>query len=64
MSCRTRAILPAFLLLYEVYASEADAAVHKQTAHDPAWRDAVAEMMAEPRRGVSWVLLRSPRVEQ
>src|SRR5512132_2255348 len=45
---------PTRFLLYEVYASEADAAVHKQTAHYLAWRDAVAAMMAEPRRGVSW----------
>ena len=45
---------PARFLLYEVYASEADAAAHKQTAHYLAWRDAVAEMMAEPRQGVPW----------
>jgi (4S)-4-hydroxy-5-phosphonooxypentane-2,3-dione isomerase len=45
---------PTRFLLYEVYASEADAAAHKQTAHYLAWRDAVAEMMAEPRQGVPW----------
>jgi autoinducer 2-degrading protein len=45
---------PGRFLLYEVYASEADAAAHKQTAHYLAWRDGVAEMMAEPRRGVPW----------
>ncbi|MGE5441547.1 MAG: antibiotic biosynthesis monooxygenase [Bacteroidota bacterium] len=45
---------PTRFLLYEVYASEADAAAHKRTAHYLAWRNAVAEMMAEPRRGVSW----------
>ena len=28
-----------------------DAAAHKQTPHYAAWRDAVADMMAEPRRG-------------
>jgi autoinducer 2-degrading protein len=38
-------------ILYEAYASAADAAAHKQTAHYLAWRDAVAGMMAEPRRG-------------
>ncbi|KAF0098333.1 MAG: antibiotic biosynthesis monooxygenase [bacterium] len=41
-------------LLYEAYASAGDAAAHKQTAHYLAWRDTVAEMMAEPRKGVSY----------
>ena len=45
---------PTRFLLYEVYASEADAAAHKQTGHYLAWRDAVAEMMAERRQGVPW----------
>ena len=31
--------------------SAADAAAHKTTAHYLAWRDAVADLMAEPRRG-------------
>jgi len=43
---------PARFILYEAYTSEEDAAAHKQTAHYATWRDAVAEMMAEPRRGV------------
>lgn len=38
-------------VLYEAYRSAADAAAHKGTAHYAAWRDAVAPMMAEPRRG-------------
>lgn len=42
---------PTRFVFYEAYASAADAAAHKQTAHYAAWRDAVAEMMAEPRRG-------------
>ena len=42
---------PARFMLYEAYASAADAAAHKETAHYLAWRDAVAGMMAEPRRG-------------
>ena len=45
---------PVRFLLYEAYADAADAAAHKHTAHYSAWRDAVAEMMAEPRRGVSY----------
>ena len=42
---------PTRFLLYEAYASAADAVAHKETAHYLAWRAAVAEMMAEPRRG-------------
>lgn len=42
---------PARFLLYEAYVSAADAAAHKETAHYLRWRDAVAEMMAAPRRG-------------
>jgi (4S)-4-hydroxy-5-phosphonooxypentane-2,3-dione isomerase len=43
---------PTHFMLYEAYATAEDAAAHKQTAHYAAWRDAVADMMAEPRRGV------------
>lgn len=42
---------PTRFVFYEAYATAADAAAHKQTAHYAAWRDAVAGMMAEPRRG-------------
>ena len=42
---------PARFILYEAYATADDAAAHKETAHYLAWRDAVAGMMAEPRRG-------------
>ena len=42
---------PARFILYEAYASADDAAAHKATAHYLAWRDPVAELMAEPRRG-------------
>jgi autoinducer 2-degrading protein len=45
---------PARFVLYEAYASAADAAAHKETAHYLAWREAVADWMAEPRRGVSY----------
>ena len=44
-------------LLYEAYASAEDAAAHKETAHYTAWRDAVGEMMAEPRQGVPYTCL-------
>lgn len=42
---------PTRFVFYEAYASAAAAAALKQTAHYAAWRDAVADMMAEPRRG-------------
>lgn len=42
---------PTRFVFYEAYATAADAVAHKQTAHYAAWRDAVADMMAEPRRG-------------
>ena len=36
-------------VLVEVYRTPEDPARHKETAHYATWRDAVAEMMAEPR---------------
>ena len=41
---------PSHVVLVEVYRDEAGAAAHKETGHYRAWRDAVAELMAEPRR--------------
>lgn len=46
---------PTRFLLYEAYASAEAAAAHKSTPHYLAWRAAVADMMAEPRRGEPWV---------
>ena len=43
---------PKHFVLYEAYASEADAKAHKQTAHYAAWRETVADMMAGPRQGI------------
>ena len=40
---------PAHAVLVEVYRDAAAAAAHKETVHYATWRDAVAEMMAEPR---------------
>lgn len=42
---------PTRFVLYEAYATAGDAKAHKDTAHYATWRDAVAPMMAEPRRG-------------
>ncbi|MBN1639651.1 MAG: antibiotic biosynthesis monooxygenase [Anaerolineae bacterium] len=40
---------PTRFVLVEVYRTADDPARHKETAHYGAWRDAVADMMAEPR---------------
>jgi autoinducer 2-degrading protein len=40
---------PAHMVLVEVYRDDGAAAAHKLTPHYAAWRDAVADMMAEPR---------------
>ena len=52
---------PTRFMFYEAYRSEADATLHKQTLHYATWRDTVAEMMAEPRRGEKMIGL-LPRV--
>ncbi|HON11663.1 MAG TPA: antibiotic biosynthesis monooxygenase [Chitinispirillaceae bacterium] len=49
---------PASFLLYEAYDSEDSAAAHKKTAHYLAWRDAVADWMAEPRKAVKYKAIR------
>jgi autoinducer 2-degrading protein len=41
-------------VLVEVYRTPEDTVRHKETAHYRAWRDAVAEMMAEPRTSVKY----------
>ena len=45
---------PEHFVLVEVYRTPDDAARHKETAHYQKWRDAVAEMMAEPRTSVKY----------
>jgi quinol monooxygenase YgiN len=45
---------PARFLLIEVYRTAEDHELHRQTAHYAAWRDTVAEMMAEPRVGTKY----------
>ncbi|CAG7856165.1 hypothetical protein MCAMS1_00557 [biofilm metagenome] len=46
---------PGSFVLYEAYVTADDATAHKQTAHYLAWRDTVADWMAEPRQGVPYV---------
>ena len=41
-------------VLVEVYRTPEDPARHKETPHYQAWRDTVAEMMAEPRVGIKY----------
>ncbi len=43
---------PTQFVFYEAYKTQQDAAAHKATAHYLAWRDTVADWMAEPRKGV------------
>lgn len=45
---------PTRFVLVEVYRSVEATVQHKQTSHYAAWRDAVAEMMAEPRSSVKY----------
>jgi autoinducer 2-degrading protein len=42
------------LLLYECYRCKADFVAHQQTAHYLKWKQAVADMMAQPRQGVKF----------
>lgn len=44
---------PTRFVLYEAYRNAEDAAAHKQTAHYKTWRESVASMMAEPRKGIA-----------
>ncbi len=45
---------PQRFTLIEVYRAPEDQARHRETAHYAAWRDAVADMMAEPRSAVKY----------
>jgi len=41
-------------VLVEVYRTPDDPTEHKETAHYQTWRDAVADMMAEPRQSTKY----------
>jgi len=45
---------PTRFVLVEVYRTPDAPAAHKETAHYAKWRDAVAPMMAEPRKSVKY----------
>ena len=44
-------------MLYEAYETDEAAASHKNTPHYNVWREAVKDMMAEPRYGVKYKIL-------
>jgi quinol monooxygenase YgiN len=46
---------PRHFVLVEIYRDAASSAAHKETAHYATWRDAVASLMAEPRRSEKYV---------
>jgi autoinducer 2-degrading protein len=48
---------PAHVVLNEVYVDQAAVDAHKQTAHYARWRDAVADMMAQPRSSTRFAAL-------
>jgi autoinducer 2-degrading protein len=45
---------PAHVILVEVYRDADASAAHKKTPHYAAWRDRVAEMLAEPRESTKF----------
>ena len=53
---------PTRFQLIEIYRTEEDPARHKETPHYLKWRETVAPMMAEPRRGVRYTII-SPAEE-
>ena len=48
---------PTRFLLVEVYRTSEAPARHKETSHYQAWRDAVDDMMAEPRKSIKYTCL-------
>ncbi|MCC6446724.1 MAG: antibiotic biosynthesis monooxygenase, partial [Armatimonadetes bacterium] len=48
---------PCRFFLYEVYRSPEDFASHQKTSHYLAWREQVADWMAEPRKGLKYTNL-------
>ena len=45
---------PTRFVLVEAYDTREGAAAHKNTPHYAAWKDTVADWMAEPRKGVNY----------
>lgn len=51
---------PDRFILVEVYSKVEDQGKHRETAHYLAWRETVAEMIAEPRVGVTYTNVYPP----
>jgi autoinducer 2-degrading protein len=51
---------PTCFVLSEVYRTPEAPEAHKRTSHYATWRDRVAGMMAEPRRGVKYANIDPP----
>ena len=51
---------PTCFALSEAYRTPEAPEAHKRTPHYATWRDTVAEMMAEPRRGVKFANIDPP----
>jgi (4S)-4-hydroxy-5-phosphonooxypentane-2,3-dione isomerase len=51
---------PTRFSLVEIYRSDDDPARHRETAHYARWRDAVVEMMAEPRTRLTYNIVYPP----
>ncbi len=54
---------PTRFVLVEAYRTPDAPAKHKETAHYAAWRDAVADMMAEPRSSIKYTNVCPPDEE-
>ena len=54
---------PTRFVLVEAYRTADAPAAHKETAHYAEWRDAVADMMAEPRSSVKYESLYPPETD-
>ncbi len=48
---------PERFILYETYRTSEAQLQHRETAHYARWRDAVTDMMAEPRSAVKYAVL-------
>jgi autoinducer 2-degrading protein len=48
---------PSRFMIYEAYETEEAAALHKTTDHYLNWRDAVKDLMAEPRKGIRYNII-------
>jgi (4S)-4-hydroxy-5-phosphonooxypentane-2,3-dione isomerase len=48
---------PCWFMLYEAYETEEASVKHKSTPHYLRWRDAVADFMAEPRKGIKYTII-------